>query len=433
MNVWRAFVKALMASSGTSPAKTGAPGSESMDFAANGETTHREPPASKRQSQRSPYLTIVQGIDETDQPVVDGELRIVEIGPLDFELGGHLPSATIAFRTWGRLNEAADNAILVLHALTGDSLAAGDGGWWAPLIGPGRAIDTDSSFVVCANVIGGCQGSTGPATIDPLRGRPYGTDFPLLTIGDMVVAQRMLVERLGVRRLVAIGGSIGGFQALEWATRHPDLVSASVVIAASDRLGAQGIAAHGELGRRAIMADPEWHDGDYWEHGTFPAQGLALARMAAMVTYQSRESMETRFGRRPASRPALYPSFGMPFEIESYLHHHGESLVKRFDANCYLYLTRAMDLYDVGRDGGDEFWLSRISASLLLVGIRSDWLFPPAEIRDLATRISAGGKEVTYAEIDSPHGHDAFLKEWDQLASLLTPVVSNRRQGTLAW
>ena len=345
----------------------------------------------------------------------DGEPREVDLGPLDLELGGRLEQVTLAYRTWGRLNAAGDNAVMVTHALTGDSRAAGIGGWWAPLIGPGRAIDTDRAYVVCANVLGGCQGSTGPASLDPLTGRPYAMRFPLITIGDMVAAQRRLVERLGITKLVAIGGSIGGFQALEWATRHPDLVSAAVPVAATGFLGAQGIAIHSEVGRRAIMADPNWRGGDYLREGVFPDQGLAIARMAAMVAYQSREAMATRFGRNPATRPSLYPSFGPTFDVEGYLHYHGAALVRRFDANSYLYLTRAMDLYDVGRDGGDEYWLRQIAAPVLLVGVRSDWLFPPGEVRALADDLTALGKSVTYTELDSPHGHDGFLKEWDQL------------------
>ena len=354
----------------------------------------------------------------------DGELQTAEIGPLELELGGRLEQATLAYRTWGRLNSAGDNAVLALHALTGDSRVAGDGGWWAPLVGTGRALDTDGAFVVCANVLGGCQGSTGPATPDPLTGRPYAMRFPLITIGDIVAAQRRLVERLGITRLVAIGGSIGGFQALEWATRHPDLVAAAVPVAATGTLGAQGIALHGEAGRRAIMADPNWCGGEYASQGVAPEHGLALARMIAMVCYHSRESMALRFGRNPATRPGLYPSFGPTFDVEGYLHYHGAALVRRFDANSYLYLTRAMDLYDVGRDGGEERWLRAASAPLLLIGIRSDWLFPPDEVRALAARLTALGKDATYAELDSPHGHDAFLKEWDQLTAVLRPFVA---------
>ena len=352
----------------------------------------------------------------------------VEIGALDLELGGRLETVTVAYRTWGSLNAAADNAVLVLHALTGDSLAAGPGGWWDPLIGAGRALDTNNAFVICANILGGCQGSTGPASDDPLTGRPYGMRFPLITIGDIVSAQRALVERLGVRKLVAIGGSIGGFQSLEWATRHPELVRGVVPVAASGALDAQGIALN-EIGRRAIMADPDWCGGSYASEGVFPATGLAIARMVGMVTYHSKESMNMRFGRNPATRPALYPSFGPTFDVEGYIHYHGEALTKRFDANSFLYLTRAMDLYDVGRDGGESAWLRRIEVPVSLVGIRSDWLFPAGPIRDLRDRICALGKDVEYQELDSPHGHDAFLKEWGQLTAAIGPFVSARIAG----
>jgi homoserine O-acetyltransferase len=349
----------------------------------------------------------------------------MDIGPLDLELGGRLEHVTVAYRTWGRLNAAGDNAVLVLHALTGDSQAGGAGGWWEPLIGPGRALDTDHAFVICANILGGCQGTTGPSSDDPLTGRPFGMRFPLITIGDMVIAQRALVERLGVRKLIAIGGSIGGFQALEWATRHADLVSGIVPVAASGTLDAQGVAMN-EIGRRAIMADPDWRGGAYSAEGVFPTRGLAIARMVGMVTYHSKESMDMRFGRNPATRPVLYPSFGPTFDVEGYLHYHGDALTRRFDANSYLYLTRAMDLYDVGRDGGETRWLQHIDAPILLVGIRSDWLFPTGPIRTLEGKLRDLGKNVAYHELDSPHGHDAFLKEWDQMTAAVGPFVTAR-------
>ena len=358
-------------------------------------------------------------------PALDAPRLSMEIGALDLELGGRIEAVTVAYRTWGRLNAAGDNAILVLHALTGDSLAAGPGGWWDPLIGPGRALDTDQAFVICANILGGCQGTTGPASNDPLTGRPYGMRFPLITIGDIVNSQRALMERLGVRKLVAIGGSIGGFQALEWATRHPELVSGVVPVAATGTLDAQGVAMN-EIGRRAIMADPDWRGGSYAAEGVFPSRGLAIARMVGMVTYHSKESMDLRFGRNPATRPVLYPSFGPTFDVEGYLHYHGDALTKRFDANSYLYLTRAMDLYDVGRDGGEGEWLHRIEAPVSLVGIRSDWLFPPGPIRGLGDRLRELAKDVEYHELDSPHGHDAFLKEWEQMTKAIGSFVKGR-------
>lgn len=375
-------------------------------------------------------LRVVRRKHETTTSPESPRLNVA-IGNLDLELGAQLGNVNVAYRTWGRLNEQGDNAVLVLHALTGDSSAGGPGGWWEPLIGPGRALDTNHAFVICSNILGGCQGTTGPASDDPLTGRPYGMRFPLITIGDIVSAQRALVERLGVKRLVVIGGSIGGFQALEWATRHADLVSGVVPVASTGALDAQGIAMN-EIGRRAIMADPDWRGGMYAAEGVFPERGMAIARMAGMVTYHSKESMEMRFGRNQATRPVLYPSFGPTFDVEGYLHYHGQALVKRFDANSYLYLTRAMDLYDLGRGGGETYWLDKIAAPVLLVGIRSDWLFPAADIQRLGERMVSLGKHVSYSEIDSPHGHDAFLKEWDQLTPILSEFVLDRTTESVA-
>jgi homoserine O-acetyltransferase len=377
-----------------------------------------ETPATTRRNAR-PHLRVVPA------PVAeDGGLQTLELGAVDLERGGHLPTVTLAYRTWGTLNPAGDNAVLLLHALTGDSLAAGPGGWWEPLVGPGRPLDPATAFVLCANVLGGCAGSTGPATLNPETGQPWAMTFPLLTIGDIVATQRRLLDRLGVSGVTVIGGSIGGFQALEWATRHPDLVRGSLVIAAGGALSALGIATHSELGRRAIMADPAWQQGNYQTAGTFPAAGLAIARMAAMTTYHSRESLGRRFGRTAASRPGLYPAFGPTFDVEGYLHYHGAALVRRFDPNAYLYLTRAMDLYDVARDGGADHWLGRIAAPIDLVGISSDWLFPPAEIRALADHLAYLDRDVSYAELASPNGHDAFLKDWDQLTPLVAAFVA---------
>lgn len=357
-------------------------------------------------------------------PAQDGELRWFSTGPLHLELGGALPSATVAYRTWGKLNDRRDNAILVLHALTGDSLAAGEGGWWAPLIGPGKAIDTDRAFVICTNILGGCQGTTGPSSIDPLTGRPYAMRFPLITIGDMVTLQRRLVESFGITGLIAIGGSIGGAQALEWATRQSDLVRASVPVAATAALGPQAIALN-EAGRRAIMADPDWRGGEYASEGVFPTDGLSIARMIAMTQFHSTESMAERFGRKAATRPSLYPSFGGTFDVEGYIHYHGAALVRRFDANSHLYLTRAMDLYDLYREGGVDHWIERIDAPMLLLGIRSDWLYPAAGVRELYDQVAAHGKDVEYYELDSPDGHDAFLKEWLMLTDSIGPFIAS--------
>jgi len=355
------------------------------------------------------------------------------IGSFEPELGGHLAEVTLAYETWGELDASGENAVLIVHALTGDTHAAGEpseayrkGGWWNPMIGPGRAIDTERHFVVCSNVIGGCYGSTGPTSIDPESGRPYGMRFPIVTIRDMVRAQKRLLDSLGVRRLaLVIGGSIGGQQALEWAVEFPGFVEKAAPVAATGALGPQGVGMS-ELGRRAIMADPDWQGGDYYGTGRSPDAGLAIARMAGMMTYQSAAGQWERFGRRPASRAALYEEFGGRFEIESYLHYQGKDIVERFDANSYLYLSRAMDLYDVAAGyESDEEAYSRIEAEVLFVGISSDWLFPPNEVRQSAQRARGAGAEAGYAEIDTLSGHDAFLKDWNELRATVGPFLDS--------
>jgi len=342
-----------------------------------------------------------------------------------------LEEATLAYETWGELDATGDNAVLVVHALTGDSHCSGGiseaykrGGWWDEMIGPGRPIDTDEYFVVCSNVLGGCSGSTGPASIDPETGRPYGMRFPIVTIRDIVRAQKRLLDDLGVQRLKAvIGGSIGGQQALEWAVEYSDFMEKAVPIAATGALGPQGLGMS-ELGRRAIMADPLWRGGDYYGEEKGPETGLAIARMAGMLTYQSAPGQWERFGRRPASRPALYEEFGGRFEIESYLHYQGQDLAGRFDANSYLYLTRAMDLYDVGAGYASQAEAyERMKAEVLFVGISSDWLFPATEVRAAAEQARIAGAEAYYEEIESLNGHDAFLKDWDELRAAVGPFL----------
>jgi homoserine O-acetyltransferase/O-succinyltransferase len=355
------------------------------------------------------------------------------IGSFEPELGGYLEEVTLAYETWGELDAAGENAVLIVHALTGDSHCSGGvsdaykrGGWWDEMVGPGRTVDTDENFVVCSNVLGGCSGSTGPASPDPETGRPYAMRFPVVTIRDIVRAQKRLLDDLGVRRLKAvIGGSIGGQQALEWAVEYPGYVEKAVPIAATGALGPQGIAMS-ELGRRAIMADPNWRGGDYYGEEEGPETGLAIARMAGMVTYQSAAGQWERFGRRPASRPALYEEFGGRFEIESYLHYQGLDLTGRFDANSYLYLTRAMDLYDVGFGyASQEEAYERMEAEVLFVGISSDWLFPAREVRGAAERARDAGAEACYEEIESLSGHDAFLKDWAELKEAVGPFLDD--------
>jgi len=350
---------------------------------------------------------------------------------LPLQLGGSFGPVTLAYETWGTLNRAGDNAILLTHALTGNAHAHDveqpddpRAAWWNPLIGPGKPFDTDRYFVICSNVLGGCAGSSGPVSLDPATGRPYGLRFPLVTIRDMVNAQRALIEHLGVRQLAMVaGGSVGGQQALEWAVTYPELVRKVVVVAATAALTAQAIAFN-EVQRQAIMADLRWQRGDY-EPGQGPDAGLAIARMLSMITYQSEEVMETRFARQPArfaneQAPSGYTAFGGPFDVENYLYHQGEALVKRFDANSYLYLSRAMDLYDVSAGYSSlEAALRRIQSQALFIGVRSDFLFPAARVRQLAEQVSQVGGRAAYVELDSPHGHDAFLKEWEQMVAAL--------------
>jgi homoserine O-acetyltransferase/O-succinyltransferase len=376
-------------------------------------------------------MTLDPGAGASHAPALQGKAHH-PIGPFEPELGGSLPEVSLAYETWGELNETADNAVLLVHALTGDAHAAGGpdethkrGGWWDPMVGPGRAIDTERCFVICSNVLGGCAGSTGPESLQPGSGRPYGMRFPVVTIRDMVRAQKRLLDSLGVRKLALVaGGSIGGQQALEWAVEFPEFVEKAVPVAATGALGPQGIGMS-EIGRRAIMADPGWQDGDYYGTGRSPDDGLAIARMAGMMTYQSAPGQWERFGRRPAGRPALYPEFGGRFEIESYLHYQGRELIGRFDANSYLYLSRAMDLYDVaaGYDSEEEAY-SRIRAEILFVGITSDWLFPANEVMDTVQKAKTAGASAHFAEIDTLSGHDAFLKDWKELKEAIQPFTT---------
>lgn len=350
---------------------------------------------------------------------------------LPLQLGGSFGPVTLAYETWGTLNSAGDNAVLLTHALTGDAHAYDPNSpdnlrvaWWNPLIGPGRFFDTNRYFVICSNVLGGCYGSTGPSSIDPTTGRSYGLHFPLITIRDMVHAQYRLIGHLGVRELAMVaGGSVGGQQALEWAVSYPTRVRKVAVIAATAALTAQAVA-FSEVARQAIMADLRWQGGNY-QPGHGPEAGLAIARMLAMITYQSEECMEERFARRLTQRhdaiaPSGYAAFGGNFDVESYLYHQGEKLVRRFDANSYLYISRAMDLFDISQGYSSlEDALRRIQSQMLFVGIRSDFLFPAARVRQIAEEVSQVGGHSTYIELDSPHGHDAFLKEWGLMTAAL--------------
>ena len=346
--------------------------------------------------------------------------------PFALDGGVTLHEVTVAYETWGMLDERASNAVLLCHAWTGDSHAAGEAGrghpapgWWDDVIGPGRAIDTDRWFVVCANVLGGCQGSTGPASPHPTDGRPYGSRFPVVTIRDMVRAQARLATHLGVGAWHAVvGGSMGGMQVLEWALTFPQRVRSIVPIATCAQATAQQIA-WGAIGRRAIRLDPRWRGGDYYDApaGEGPAEGLAVARMIAQVTFRSDHVFTDKFGRDLADGNELSDSLGLwqRFEVERYLEYHGDKLVRRFDTNSYLLIGKAMDLHDVGRHrGGLEAAMARITVPSLTVGIWSDMLYPTYQQRQIAALL-VNSPSSEYVELDSPHGHDAFLIEFDQV------------------
>ncbi|NLO90111.1 MAG: homoserine O-acetyltransferase [Clostridia bacterium] len=348
--------------------------------------------------------------------------------PYEFvlESGEKLGPITVAYETYGTLNQRGDNAVLILHALTGSAHAAGyhtpgdrEPGWWDPLIGPGKVIDTNRYFVVCSNVLGSCYGTTGPASINPRTGKPYGMDFPTVTIRDMVRVQKRLLDHLGVKHLIAvIGGSMGGMQALEWAVTYPGYMDCVIPIATSAQLTPQCIAFNA-VQREAIMQDPDWCGGDYYP-GPGPVRGLALARMIGMITYKSDELWNRRFGRDFGGPDEKCFDFSGRFEIENYLHYQGDKLVKRFDANCYIYLAKAMDLHDIAR-GYDslEEALRRIRSIVICIGISSDILFPPYLLRQLVEDLLFLGKRAKYVELKSSHGHDAFLVEFERLGAIL--------------
>jgi homoserine O-acetyltransferase len=348
--------------------------------------------------------------------------RVVLPGPLTLDGGGRLTPVEIAYETYGTLAADGGNAVLICHALTMDQHVAGPNprtgkpGWWTRMVGPGRPIDTDRFFVVCANVLGSCMGSSGPATIDPATGAEWGMAFPVITIRDMVRAQAMLLDHLGVARLAAVvGGSMGGMQALSWAATYPARVDAAVVIASTARHTAQNIAFH-EVGRQAVMADPNWRGGDYYRHDA-PAAGLAVARMAAHITYLSEAGLTEKFGRRLQARAQKSFGFDADFQVESYLRHQGLAFTDRFDANSYLYITRAMDYFDLAEEHGG--WLANAfrgtQARFCVVSFDTDWLYPTAESRAVVQALVAGGAPASFVELSSPYGHDAFLLESPEL------------------
>lgn len=357
--------------------------------------------------------------------------------PLALEGGGVLSEVTIAYETWGTLNEAADNAILICHALTGDSHVTGGGGgtytpegWWSRIVGPGAAIDTDQYFVVCANVLGGCQGSTGPASIDPATNKPYGSTFPQVTNRDIVRSQVCLADTLGVERWFSVvGGSMGGMAVLEWAAMYPDRVRSIAPVASTLAASPQQIA-WSAVGRLAIANDQWFNGGDYYDQDDGPGNGLAVAREIGLIHYRSDEEWVQRFGRKPHDRLDRFDLWGR-FEVESYLDHHGKKFPYRFDANSYLVLNRAMDLHDVGRGrGGADRALASFSGPAMTVSVSSDFLYPPHQQAELAELLSRNGRSCAYHTIDSVFGHDGFLVEHDKLAPLLEDFFAKVRVET---
>ncbi|KZM51100.1 homoserine O-acetyltransferase [Labrenzia sp. OB1] len=336
---------------------------------------------------------------------------------LELDSGVRLGPWQIAYETYGELNADKTNAVMVCHALTGDQYAAstnpvtGKPGWWSLMVGPGRSIDTNHYFVICANVLGGCLGTTGPATQNPETGAPYGLDLPVVTIRDMVRAQARLLDYLEIDTLfAAIGGSMGGMQVLQWAVSYPERVFAAVPIAAAARHTSQNIAFH-EVGRQAIMADPDWRAGSYIREGVRPTKGLAIARMAAHVTYMSDESLHQKFGRNLQDRDHLTFGFDADFQIESYLRHQGMTFVDRFDANSYLYVTRAMDYFDLAQEFGGSLAnaFKDTRTRFCVMSFTSDWLFPTSESRQVVKALNAAAANVSFVEIESDRGHDSFL------------------------
>jgi homoserine O-acetyltransferase len=347
--------------------------------------------------------------------------------PLRLDAGVDLSPFQIAYKTYGTLNAARSNAVLICHALTGDQHVAsrhpvtGKPGWWEIMVGPGKPVDTERYFVICPNVVGGCMGSTGPSSLNPKTGKPWGLDLPVITIRDMVRAQAMLLDHLGIESLFSVlGGSMGGMQVLQWAASYPARVFCALPLATGTRHSAQNIAFH-EVGRQAVMADPEWRSGRYLLEGTNPRRGLAVARMGAHITYLSDAALHRKFGRRFQDRSNPTFSFDADFEVESYLRHQGITFVERFDANSYLYLTRAMDYFDLAADydGVVANAFKGTSTRFCVISFTSDWLFPTTESRAIVHALNAGGARVSFAEIVTDKGHDAFLLDEPELFGIM--------------
>ena len=359
----------------------------------------------------------------------------IELGsqePLKLDCGEELSHFVMAYQTYGKLNKNKSNAILVCHALTGDQYAAnthpltGKPGWWENMIGPGKPLDTSRFMIICINVLGGCMGSTGPREINPESQEIWGLSFPVVTISDMVRAQERVINHLGIKKLFSvIGGSMGGMQTLQWASQYPDKICTAVPIAAAARHSAQNISFH-EVGRQAIIADPKWESGDYFKKNTTPKSGLAVARMAAHVTYLSQAALRRKFGRRLQNREEKTYGFGADFQVESYLRHQGITFVDRFDANSYLYMTRAMDYFDLAEEhqGSLANAFKNTPVRFCIFSFTSDWLFPTSESREIVHALNAEAANVSFVEIESDKGHDAFLLEEPEFHKILSGFLN---------
>jgi homoserine O-acetyltransferase/O-succinyltransferase len=357
--------------------------------------------------------------------------------PMVLESGHTLSPVDVVYETYGTPNEDRSNAILICHALSGDAHVAGfhhpkdkRTGWWDEMVGPGKVIDTDRWWVICPNILGSCRGTTGPGSINPATGALYGPDFPVITIGDMVEVQHRLIEHLGIERLYAvIGGSLGGFQVLEWSVRFPGKVRSAVSIAAAPTLSAQGLAFNA-VGRTAVLTDPGWQEGRY-ETEEGPRHGLAIARMIGHITYLSEVAMDARFGRKLQSADRYNYEFSTEFAVESYLKHQGRSFTERFDANSYLYITKAMDYFDLSRDhGGLDRAFTDATARFLVISYTSDWLFTTRDSREIVRALLRNKKDVSYIDIDSQYGHDAFLVESERLGRIMAPFLASVEDAT---
>lgn len=359
----------------------------------------------------------------------------VELGretPLELDCGVSLGPFTLAYQTYGTLNAERSNAVLLCHALTGDQFVlgphpvTGKPGWWEVMVGPGKTFDTDRYFVICSNALGGCMGTSGPKEINPATGRPWGLDFPVITIRDMVKAQAMLLDHLGIEQLFCVsGGSMGGMQALQWVASYPERCYTAVPIACAAKHSAQNIALN-EVGRQAIMADPEWREGRYQELGTNPVGGLAVARMAAHITYLSESALHRKFGRALQDRSNVTYGFDADFQVESYLRYQGQSFVERFDANSYLYITRAIDYFDLAADydGVLANAFRGVETRFCVISFTSDWLYPTSENRAIVRALAAAAANVSFVEVVSDKGHDAFLLDEPDMFETLRGFLS---------